>query len=307
MGTPDIAAVCLEKLIDSGHEVCGVFTQMDKPKGRHGTLSAPPVKELAVKKGIPVFQPRSMRDGEALSILGELKPSLIIVVAYGKILPPEILNLPELGCINIHASLLPLLRGAAPVQWAVINGFTHTGVTSMMMDEGIDTGDILLSKSTKILPDETGGELLERLAPLGAEVLLETIDALNKGTLTRVKQSDSEATYAPILTRETGVINWNEDALTVHNKIRGLQPWPGASTVLAGKDIKILKSAYCECKAESSEAGKIISANKRLTVVCGDGKCVDILELQAQGKKSMPVKDYLIGNPVQEGCFMGVK
>ena len=307
MGTPDIAAVCLEKLIDSGHEVCGVFTQMDKPKGRHGTLSAPPVKELAVKKGIPVFQPRSMRDGEALSILGELKPSLIIVVAYGKILPPEILNLPELGCINIHASLLPLLRGAAPVQWAVINGFTHTGVTSMMMDEGLDTGDILLSKSTEILPDETGGELLERLAPLAAELLIETIDELNKGTLTRIKQSGSEATYAPILTRETGVINWNEDALTVHNKIRGLQPWPGASTVLAGKDIKILKSAYCECKAESSEAGKIISANKRLTVVCGDGKCVDILELQAQGKKSMPVKDYLIGNPVQEGCFMGVK
>ena len=177
----------------------------------------------------------------------------------------------------------------------------------MMMDEGLDTGDILLSKSTEILPDETGGELLERLAPLAAELLIETIDELNKGTLTRIKQSGSEATYAPILTRETGVINWNEDALTVHNKIRGLQPWPGASTVLAGKDIKILKSAYCECKAESSEAGKIISANKRLTVVCGDGKCVDILELQAQGKKSMPVKDYLIGNPVQEGCFMGVK
>lgn len=303
MGTPAIAATCLKSLIGGEFEPCAVFTQTDKPKGRHGEMSAPPVKELALSVGIPVYQPRSMRDGEALGILEQMSPDIIIVVAYGKILPNEILELPKYGCVNIHASVLPALRGAAPVQWAVINGLAETGVTSMQMDEGIDTGDILLTRSLKILPDETGGELLERLAPLGAELLLETLDALKKGVLVSKKQNESEATYAPILTRETGVIDWNLSAQAVHNKIRGLQQWPGASGVLAGKDVKIIKSALCEEKG--GKAGEIMSADKRLTVACGDGKCVEILELQAQGKKPMLAADYLRGNRVSTGSFMG--
>ena len=303
MGTPDIAAVCLKGLIDSRHEVCGVFTQPDKPKGRHGEISASPVKELAVNAGIPVFQPRSMRDGEALGILNEIMPEVIVVVAYGKILPSDVLSLPRYGCVNIHASLLPLLRGAAPVQWAVLNGFEQTGVTSMQMDEGIDTGDILLSESVKILPNETGGELLERLAPLGAKVLLETLDGLENGSIEPQKQSESDFSYAPILTRETGIINWNESALTVHNKIRGLQPWPGASSVLAGKSIKIIKSVLCENK--SGMAGEVVCADKHFVVACGDGSCVEILELQAPGKKPMRACDFLRGNPVETGTVIG--
>lgn len=302
MGTPEFAVPCLAALIDSKHEVCAVFTQPDKPKGRHGVLTAPPVKELACEKGIAVWQPSSMRDGAALEILKSLSPDLCIVVAYGKILPADILSLPKYGCINIHASLLPKLRGAAPIQWSVINGFDETGVTSMQMDVGLDTGDMLIANKLAILPDETSGELHDRLAPLAAETLLQTLDALEKGELRPVKQNNAEFTYAPMLSKDMSAVCWNDSALTVHNRIRGLLPWPGATAKLAGRDIKIHRAVLSDY--HGGKPGEIMCANKCLTVSCGDGKCVDILILQAQGKKPMPAADYLRGNPVSVGSLM---
>ena len=242
MGTPEFAVPCLQRLIDCGHEISGVFTQPDKPKGRHGVLTPPPVKELALKNGIKVYQPTKMRDGTALEMLKEASPELVIVVAYGKILPKEILEFPKYGCINIHASLLPKLRGAAPIQWSVINGFEKTGVTSMQMDEGLDTGDMLLSEEIEIGENETSGELHDRLSLLGADVLEKTISALENGELKPIKQNESEFTYAPMLSKELSPIVWNLTAREVHNKIRGLSPWPGASAVLNGKTVKIKSS-----------------------------------------------------------------
>ena len=230
MGTPDFAVPCLQRLFDCGCEVCGVFTQPDKPKGRHGVLTAPPVKELALKMGVPVFQPTKMRDGTALEMLKSVQPELVIVVAYGKILPKEILDYPKYGCINIHASLLPKLRGAAPIQWSVINGCKVTGVTSMQMDEGLDTGDMLISREIEIGENETAGELHDRLSALGADVLEETLEALKKGELKPVKQNDAEFTYAPMLSKELSPVDWSLSAREVHNKIRGLSPWPSAQS-----------------------------------------------------------------------------
>ena len=299
MGTPDFAVPCLQKLIDCGHEISGVFTQPDKPKGRHGIMTPPPVKELALKNGLTVYQPVKMKDGTALEMLRQADPELVIVVAYGKILPKEILELPKYGCINIHASLLPKLRGAAPIQWSVINGFEKTGVTSMQMDEGLDTGDMLIKKETAIGENETAGELHDRLSLLGAQVLEETLCALEKGELKPVKQNHSEFTYAPMLSKELSPIDWNLSAQEVHNKIRGLSPWPSASARLGEKNVKIHRSVLTDEKG--SLPGEIIEAGKRLVVSCGDGKCIEILEIQAENKKAMSAADFLRGNPVKTG------
>ncbi len=299
MGTPEFAVPCLQKLIDCGHEVTGVFTQPDKPQGRKMIMTPPPVKELALANGIPVYQPMKMRDGTALEMLREANPDLAIVVAYGKILPKEILEFPKYGCINIHASLLPKLRGAGPIQWSVINGFEKTGVTSMQMDEGLDTGDMLIRKEIAIGENETAGELHDRVSLLGAEVLEETINALIAGELKPEKQNHDEFTYAPMLSKELSPIDWNLTAREVHNKIRGLSPWPSASAVLNGKKVKIHKSILA---AETDKAaGEVVQNGKQLVVACGDGKCIEILTIQAEGKKAMSAADFMRGNSVNIG------
>ncbi len=296
MGTPDFAVPCLEKLIGSGHTVTGVFTQPDKPKGRKGILTPPPVKEIAVANGIKVYQPAKMKDGTALEMLRQAAPDLVIVEAYGKILPADILHYPRYGCINIHASLLPELRGAAPIQWSIINGLKKTGVTSMQMDEGLDTGDMLLSKEVEITDDMNAEELHDILADLGAELMLETISLLEKGELKPRKQDDSISTYAPILSKELSPIDWSKSARQVHNHIRGLYPWPGSTAELDGKKIKIHRSRLTDGRGRYS--GEIVFKDGRIVVACGDLNCVEILELQAEGKKAMSAGDYLRGNPV---------
>lgn len=299
MGTPDFAVPCLQKLIDCGHEVTGVFTQPDKPQGRKMILTPPPVKVLAEKNGIKVYQPTKMRDGTALEMLKEANPELCIVVAYGKILPKEILDYPKYGCINIHASLLPKLRGAAPIQWSIVNGFDKTGVTSMQMDEGLDTGDMLIMRDIEIGENMTAGELHDELSSLGASVLEETIDALLKDELNPVKQNHDEFTYAPMLSKELSPIDWNLTAKEVHNKIRGLSPWPSANAKLNGKTVKIHKSILASEKG--TKAGQIVETGKRLVVCCGDLNCIEILNLQAEGKKAMSAADFMRGNQVNIG------
>lgn len=301
MGTPDFSVPCLQALIDDGHDVCAVFTQPDKPKGRHGALTPPPVKELALKYDIPVYQPKTLRTDEAKELFKSLDAELAIVVAYGKILPDELLHTPKYGCINMHASLLPKLRGAAPIQWAVITGEKRTGVTSMQMDAGIDTGDMLLSKSVDIGENETAEELHDRLSVLGAEVMRETISALQAGELHPVKQDDKQSTHAPILTKELSKIDWNDTAQHIHDKIRGLYSWPGATCEFKGKVIKIHSSRLAgEC---GGKPGEVSESDKRLVVCCGDGNAVEILVLQAPGKRAMPAGDFLRGNPIEKGAF----
>lgn len=301
MGTPDFAVPCLQALIDDGHDVCAVFTQPDKPKGRHGVLSAPPVKELALKYDIPVYQPDLLKNDETKSFFASLGADLALVVAYGKILPEEFLNAPKYGCINMHASLLPKLRGAAPIQWSIINGEKRSGVTAMQMDKGLDTGDILLSESVEIRDDETAQELHDELSVLGAQVMRKTLLMLQKGVLLPIRQDDSQSTYAPILTKELSAIDWQKSALQIHNQIRGLYPWPGASAVLNGKTLKI-HSAKLLGKTEG-EPGEVVFNDRRLCVACGDGNAVELLVIQAPGKKDMPVTDYLRGNPVVLGTI----
>ena len=301
MGTPDFAVPCLQALIDDGHDVCAVFTQPDKPKGRHGVLSAPPVKELALKYDIPVYQPDSLKNDEIKSYFASLGADLALVVAYGKILPEEFLNAPKYGCINMHASLLPKLRGAAPIQWSIINGEKRSGVTAMQMDKGLDTGDILLSESVEIRDDETAQELHDELSVLGAQVMRKTLLMLQKGVLLPIRQDDSQSTYAPILTKELSAIDWQKSALQIHNQIRGLYPWPGASAVLNGKTLKI-HSAKLLGKTQG-EPGEVVFNDHRLCVACGDGNAVELLVIQAPGKKAMPVTDYLRGNPVVLGTI----
>lgn len=301
MGTPDFAVPCLQRLIDDGHKVTGVFTQPDKPKGRHGVLTPPPVKELALKYDIPVYQPVKMKDGTALEMLKQAAPELVIVVAYGKILPKEILEYPKYGCINIHASLLPSLRGAAPIQWSILNGFTETGVTSMQMDEGLDTGDMLITGKIEITENMNAEELHDGLSALGADVMSRTIDMLLKGELHPVKQDHSKFTYAPMLSKELSPIDWSKSAKEVHNHIRGLYSWPCATAKLEGKTVKIHKSALSDIKGKG--AGDIIRCDGKLVVSCGDGKCIEILQLQAENKKAMGAADYLRGNPVNADRF----
>ncbi len=299
MGTPDFAVPCLQKLIDLGHDVTGVFTQPDKPQGRKMIMTPPPVKVLAHENGIKVYQPSKMRDGIAFEMLREADPELCIVVAYGKILPKEILEYPKHGCINIHASLLPKLRGAAPIQWSIINGFDKTGVTSMQMDEGLDTGDMLIMRDIVIGENMTAGELHDELSLLGASVLEETIAALINNELSPVKQNHDEFTYAPMLSKELSPIDWNLSAKEVHNKIRGLSPWPTANAKLNGKTVKIHKSVLSDAKG--SAAGQIVETGKKLVVCCGDMNCIEILNLQAEGKKAMPAVDFMRGNQIDTG------
>ena len=302
MGTPEFAVPCLERLILDGHNVKGVFTQPDKPKGRGHKMQFPPVKQCAVDAGIDVYQPTKMRDGEALSILNELKPELIIVVAYGKILPEEILNFPKYGCINIHASLLPRYRGAAPIQWCVLNGETVSGVTSMQMDVGLDTGDMLLSKNVEIGLNDTAGDLHDKLSVLGAEVMSETINLLIDGKLNPVKQNDAESNYSPMLSKDLCPIDWNDTAESVHNKVRGLSPWPVATAKWGDKTVKIHKTIVNNCS--KGKPGEVLRSDKKLVVACGSDTAVEIITLQLEGKKAMNADDFLRGNPIEVGTIL---
>ncbi len=302
MGTPDFAVDCLEALVSSEHEVVAVFSQPDKPQGRKQILTAPEVKVCAQKYNIPVYQPVTLKGGDAAQLLRELAPELIVVVAYGKLIPQEILDIPKYGCVNVHGSLLPELRGAAPIQWAVINGLEETGVTTMQLDAGLDTGDILLVKKTKIEENETSGELFDRLKVLGAEVLMETIDAMLKGELNPQKQDDSKSTYASMLNKSLSPVDWSKPAKEVHNHIRGLEPWPVATTVINGKPVKLFGCRLGN--AFNGKAGEVVSSEKQLEVCCGDGYTVLITQLQAQGKNKLSSADFLRGFKVEKGTIL---
>lgn len=301
MGTPDFAVPYLEKLIEAGHNVKAVFTQPDKPVGRKQILTPPEVKACALNHDIPVYQPEKIKGSNALEIINEISPDVIIVVAYGKILPKEILESAKYGCINVHASLLPYYRGAAPIQWAVLNGDKETGVTIMQMDEGLDTGDMLKVVKTEIGENETSAELFDRLSLLGAEALIETLEDIDN--IVPVKQPNIETEYAKMITKDLCPIDWNKSAQEVHNQVRGLQTWPVAITTLNGKNLKVHKTVIGD-KA-NKPAGEIINATDVITVACGDGKSIDILELQLDGKKRMDTKSFLAGNKVQVGTILG--
>ncbi len=300
MGTPEFAVPCLEALIDDGHDVCGVVTQPDKPQGRGHKLTPPPVKVVAQKNEIEVFQPESLKNFELQAVLERLVPEMIVVVAYGKILPEYILNFPKYGCVNVHASLLPKYRGAGPIQWAVVNGEEKTGITSMLMEKGLDTGDMLLKAETKIKDGETAGELHDRLTIMGAEVLLETVSLAEQGKLIRKKQNDDEATYAPMISKETARIDWSKSAKEVLGLICGMNPWPIAHTLYKDEILKISK-AELSGKA-TGKAGQIVDVNTDgLYILCGDGIKILATEVQFHGSKRMMVKDYLNGHTIDKG------
>lgn len=302
MGTPDFAVGCLKRLHEDGHNITGVFTQPDKPKGRSQTLTPPPVKEEAMKLGLTVYQPNSMRDGTAMKILEELNPDLIAVVAFGKILPKEILDFPKYGCINVHGSLLPKYRGAAPIQWSVINGDEETGVTTMFMDEGIDTGDMLMVSKTPIGINDTAGEVFDRLGEMGAELLSRTVKAAEKGDLVRTPQDNEKSTYVSILTKKMCPINWNDSAVKVHNLVRGLQPWPVATCAFKGKTLKI-HATHLSGKT-GKMPGEIIQDGAKVFVSCGDRKCVELIEVQLEGKKRMSAEEFFRGHQVKTGDIL---
>ena len=302
MGTPGFALDTLHGLIDIGLDLVGVYTQPDRPKGRGKKLAAPPIKELAQQQGIPVFQPARLRAPEVVAELQALAPDLIVVVAYGQILPQAVLDIPRFGCINVHASLLPKYRGAAPINKAVVDGETETGVTTMQMDVGLDTGDMLVKKTLTIGPDETAGELHDRLAKVGREAMDETIVRLLDGSLVAEKQDDALTCYAPMMKKEDGLLDWSRSATEIHNQVRGLAPWPGAYTFLDGATLKIAGTVL---SAGTGEPGVVLSADSSgVVIACGEG-AVSIAELQLPGKKRLAAADFLRGQPLPIGSRLG--
>ncbi|MBQ5522645.1 MAG: methionyl-tRNA formyltransferase [Oscillospiraceae bacterium] len=296
MGTPDFAAASLDALLKNGYNIAGVFTQPDKAKGRGMEISFSPVKELALENEIPVFQPAKMRDGAALSILQSLKPDLVVVVAYGRILPDDILSVPPLGTINVHGSLLPRYRGAAPIQWSVLNGDEKTGVTTMYLSSEMDAGDIIFSEETEIGEYETSGELYDRLKKLGAELLIKTVRAIEAGCAPRTPQDETQATYVSMLDKSLSPLDFTKPARAVVKWVCGLQPWPVASAELGGVVLKIY-SARLTHRHTGAVPGSIVSTGKDgIEIACGDGETVLLTEVQAPGKKRMSAEDYLRGH-----------
>jgi len=305
MGTPEFAVPSLEELLRSDDQVVGVISQPDRPKGRGQQLVAPPVKLVAERAGIPVVQPLKIRTPDFMQALSAWKPDLIAVTAFGRILHTPILQLPPMGCVNVHGSLLPKYRGAAPVQWAIINGETETGITTMLMDEGMDTGPMLLQEKLAILPDDTTGTLAPRLAELGGRLLVKTIDQLKAGTLKPIKQDDAGATMAPLLKKEDGLIDWTMSATSLANRVRGLSPWPGAYTFLGEERWNIWK-AVPSAGTTVDQPGTIVTVNKQSILVATGEGVLEIREIQTANSKRMPVGQFLAGHRVTAGTQLGL-
>lgn len=302
MGTPDFACPTLQTLIDRGEQLLAVVTQPDRPKGRGQKMMPPPVKELALRHDIPVLQPSRVRDAAFVQTIRELAPDLIVVVAFGQILPKALLDIPPQGCINVHASLLPRYRGAAPLNWCIINGETETGVTTMLMDPGLDTGPMLLRRSTPLDENEDIVSLHDRMAHMGAELLAETLDGLNEGRIVPVPQDDSLTCYAPLLKKGDGLVDWNRPARQIHNQVRGLAVWPGAQTLLNGQPLKLFRTRVAN---GTGIPGTVLrSTGGDLEVACLDGSLL-IDELQLAGKKRLDSASFLAGCPVPEGVVLG--
>ena len=303
MGTPEFAVPTLEALIQE-HEVIGVYTQPDKPKGRGKAMAYPPVKEKALEHNLPVYQPVKVREAFVVAEIEAMNPDAIVVVAFGQILPESILNIPKYGCINVHASLLPKYRGAAPMQWAIIDGEKETGITTMYMAKGLDTGDMILKATTPIGPKETGETLHDRMSVMGGPLIIETLKQIEAGTAPRTPQDDSLSCYASMLDKELGCIDWNKDAASIERLIRGLNSWPSAYTFWNGKTLKIWDSEVVEYTGQE-ETGTVIAKDKlSFTVKCGEN-ALKIMEVQLQGKKRMATQAFLVGNQVETGMRLG--
>ncbi len=307
MGTPDFAVDTLEAIVKAGHEVALVVTQPDKAKGRGKKVCYTPVKEKALEHDLPVAQPEKVREEDFVEKLRAIAPDVIVVVAFGQILPESILNIPKYGCINVHASLLPAYRGAAPIQWAVIDGLTESGVTTMYMEKGLDTGDIILQSKLSLAPDETGGSLFDKLAKEGAILLVKTLTMLGDGTATRTKQDDSKSSYAKMLTKDMGCLDFTKDAVILERLIRGLNPWPSAFTKIQDKTLKIYVAEVVseDVITFAAEPGTVVAVDKRsFTVRCGKG-ALRILNLQLEGKKRMDTSAFLLGYKIETGMQLG--
>lgn len=306
LGTPSFAVPTLERIVTAGHRVSAVFTQPDRPKGRGGQLAASPVKEASLCLGLPVHQPERIRRPEVVEQLRGMRPEAMIVVGYGQIIPQAIIDIPPRGVINVHASLLPKYRGAAPIQWAVANGEKRTGVTTMRIDAGLDTGDMLLKSETEIGPEENAIELGERLAQAGADLLVETLRTIEAGTIQPQPQDNSQATLAPILTKEDGIIDWTWPAWRIFNRTRGFLPWPGAYSFFRSQVFHIWKSRVAESTL-SADPGRIIPQKKRLLVACGERTALEPLAVQIEGRKRMSADAFLNGQHMLENETLGVK
>ena len=304
MGTPDIAVGCLQKIIDEKHEILGVVTQPDKPVGRGKKLGMPPVKELALKYDIPVYQPLKARDEEFVKVLQDLNPDLIVVVAFGQILPKSILDIPKFGCVNVHVSLLPKYRGAAPINWVIINGEEKTGVTTMYMDEGLDTGDMILTSEFNLNDEITAGELHDIMKVEGANVLKETIDLIEKGEAPRIKQNHDEFTYAPMMSKSLGQIDFSKSAKDIHNLVRGVNPWPSAYTTYDNQTMKVWKTKVLN-ETSDKKPGTIISVDKEGIRVSTKDNIILIKEIQMPGKKRVLVEEYIKGNSIEVNKVLG--
>ena len=303
MGTPDFAVPCLEELIKAGHEIVAVFTQPDKPVGRKRVMTPPPVKVSAEKNGITVYQPDSVRTEECLSLMKELNPDCVVVVAYGKIIPSDMLKLPKFGFVNVHGSLLPKYRGAAPIQWSIIDGEKKTGVTTMQMDDGIDTGDMLEVSETEIGENETAGELFDRLAEMGGKLIVSSLSKLEKGELTPIPQDHEKSNYAKIISKEMALIDFNMSAENVFNLIRGFNPWPVAYTIIGDKRLKVFAAE--KIGSVNGKAGEVVSSDGTLTVAFGDGNGLRFTDVQLEGSKRMSATEMLKGRPIEKGTILG--
>ena len=305
MGTPDFSVPALKALVEAGHEVAAVVTQPDRPRGRGKELQMTPVKVQALAYGIPVYQPEKVKDPAFVEILRNLQPEVIVVIAFGQILSRDILDLPPYGCINIHASLLPKYRGAAPIQWAVIDGEKETGVTTMMMDVGLDTGDMLEKTIIPLDPKETGGSLFDKLSQAGGPLILSTLENLKAGTAVRTPQTDEDSTYAKMLTKSLGQIDWSMEAAAIERLIRGLNPWPSAYTFVHGKTLKIWDADVLKESSDGAAPGQIIRTDPHSLIVAAGEALLSIRELQLEGKKRMDVETFLRGYTIEKGEILG--
>jgi methionyl-tRNA formyltransferase len=303
LGTPAFAVPTLERIVEAGHQVAAVVTQPDRPRGRGQNPAAPPVKEAALRLGLEVHQPERVRRPEAVEFLRGLAPQAMVVVGYGQIIPQNVIDIPPLGIINVHGSLLPKYRGAGPIQWAIVNGETRTGVTTMRIDAGLDTGDMLLKAATEIGPEETAVELGRRLAVMGADLLVQTLAGLEAGTIVTEKQDSTQATHAPLLKKEDGAIDWSRSAQAIHDQVRGLQPWPGAYTTFRGQTLHVWKSVVNQ-KQPLQPPGTIVSV-KPLLAACGSGS-LELLEVQLEGRKRISAADFANGQRLSENESLGV-